>query len=410
MLVPTSVGASSSAQRAAAPVTQQLPRPVVDPTGDVFGPPIGTGPAPEVAKVPATSATIDPLRRDLSGVERQVADDERALGRARNESSEVSVRRAALEQLVARRTEQEARARSGSERAAAALATLASQRFVNGDHLMAGLDPALSSQEHEDLAVRKALMAAATRGSLGAAEHTRAAAERLGTELATYRDELDASVRRGTELDARIAALTGSIERGMQRGAALAAEIDAARLAADVEGTDMSVMALDAYWRAARLMGVVRPDCGLQWWMLAGIGRAESRHGTYRSGLGPNGVADPPFYGPDLDGSNPRFRVIPDSDGGVLDGTSRTDRAVGPMQFLPGTWRTNAIDNSGDGVADPQNIYDAAGAAGFYLCRKGPGLGDPARLREAYFSYNRSATYVDDVMTHGQGYRDAVAL
>lgn len=401
---------SAAAVPTVAEVRRQLPPPVVNPIGDVFGPPIGTGPAPEVATVPATSSTIDPLRRELDGVEQQLSADNRQLETARGESAEVVQRRAALEQLVARRTEQLAHAEQARDRASAALQSLASQRFVRGDHLMAGLDPALSAQEHEDLAVRKAFTSAATRGRLGATGHTGATVQRLSSELALFSSALEETSRRGDELTTRIDALTRSISEGMQRSVTLATDIDAARLSADVEGTDMSVMALDAYWRAARLMAVVRPDCGMQWWMLAGIGRVESRHGTYRSSLGPDGVADPPFYGPDLDGSNPRFRVIPDSDGGVLDGTSRTDRAVGPMQFLPGTWRTNAMDNSGDEVADPQNIYDAAAASGIYLCRKGPGLGDESRLREAYFSYNRSATYVDDVTSHAHGYRDAVPL
>ena len=60
-------------------------------------------------------------------------------------------------------------------------------------------------------------------------------------------------------------------------------------------------------------------------------------------------------------------------------------------------------------MADPQNLYDAALAAGVYLCRAGP-VTDDAGLRRAYYSYNRSGPYVDVVTQRAIAYRDAVAL
>jgi membrane-bound lytic murein transglycosylase B len=115
----------------------------------------------------------------------------------------------------------------------------------------------------------------------------------------------------------------------------------------------------------------------------------------------------PPIFGPPLDGSN-GFAVVGDSDGGAMDLVPTSDRAVGPMQFLPSSWRANEVDLTGDGAADPQNIYDAAATAAAYLCRSGPGLDDEARLRGAYFSYNHSLEYVDIVLGYAHGYRDAV--
>jgi membrane-bound lytic murein transglycosylase B len=48
------------------------------------------------------------------------------------------------------------------------------------------------------------------------------------------------------------------------------------------------------------------------------------------------------------------------------------DRAVGPLQFIPGTWSDYAGDGNADGIASPQNIHDAALAAGIYLlCGRG---------------------------------------
>jgi membrane-bound lytic murein transglycosylase B len=145
--------------------------------------------------------------------------------------------------------------------------------------------------------------------------------------------------------------------------------------------------------------------------VLAGIGRTESQHGTYRgSQLGTDGSVDPPVYGPYLDGRHAQFAIVPDTDGGAIDGTAATDRAAGPMQFLPGTWRRFGTDGDGDGEDDPQNLFDAAASAGAYLCHSGPGLTDEARLRSALLTYNRSVVYVDVVLRRGRDYADLLAL
>lgn len=41
--------------------------------------------------------------------------------------------------------------------------------------------------------------------------------------------------------------------------------------------------------------------------------------------------------------------------------------ALGPMQFMPGTWRGHAQDGNGDGKKDVQNIYDAIYGAAHYI-------------------------------------------
>ena len=45
------------------------------------------------------------------------------------------------------------------------------------------------------------------------------------------------------------------------------------------------------------------------------------------------------------------------------------------MQFIPSTWRTWQTDGDGDGVADPNDIDDAALAAAGYLCQSGDLIG-----------------------------------
>ncbi len=42
--------------------------------------------------------------------------------------------------------------------------------------------------------------------------------------------------------------------------------------------------------------------------------------------------------------------------------------ALGPAQFMPGTWATHGVDADGDGVADPFSIPDAVVSQGKYAC------------------------------------------
>lgn len=153
-------------------------------------------------------------------------------------------------------------------------------------------------------------------------------------------------------------------------------------------------VAVDAYAAAA---ASVPAECGLPWSLVAGIGAVESGHGTFGdSEPDPvTGVVSPPIRGPRLDGG--AFARIGDTDDGLLDGDTEYDRAVGPMQFIPGTWRVYAP--SAD--ADPQNIKDAAKATARLLCavseKEGRPLTDPDVEEAAIRAYNNDAAYVDAV-------------
>jgi len=164
-------------------------------------------------------------------------------------------------------------------------------------------------------------------------------------------------------------------------------------------GIPASVLA--AYRAAASRLARDDPSCGLRWEILAGIGRIESGHA--RGGrVDANGTAVR-IIGPVLDGS-PGVAAIRDSDGGQWDDDTVWDHAVGPMQFLPGTWRGFGADGSGDGVADPHNVRDAALAAGRYLCAGDVTLATPAGLAGGLLRYNRSMAYVANVMRWIQAY------
>jgi hypothetical protein len=79
--------------------------------------------------------------------------------------------------------------------------------------------------------------------------------------------------------------------------------------------------------------------------------------------------------------------------------------AVGPMQFLPATWRQFQADGDGDGVADIEDEEDAIAGAVRLLCAGGGD--DPAQLRAALFTYNRSDEYVEDVLAIARSYTTA---
>lgn len=159
--------------------------------------------------------------------------------------------------------------------------------------------------------------------------------------------------------------------------------------------TGIPLRALLGYAGAELAMQAEAPECRIGWATLAAIGHLESGHGTHAgSFLDIDGFARPPILGPDLDGIE--YERIDDTDGGRLDGSSATDRAAGPLQFIPSTWQQWGADGNGDRVADPQQIDDASLAAARYLCEYGD-LSDAGAWRTAIFAYNHVESYVEAV-------------
>lgn len=168
-------------------------------------------------------------------------------------------------------------------------------------------------------------------------------------------------------------------------------------------------VALNAYRVAEARMSSALPGCGVQWSLLAGIGRVESNHGRFRGAtLNSDGTSTPKIMGPPLDGK--QFAFITDSDRGSYDGDATFDRAVGPMQFIPTTWRSYAIDADGRGAPDPFNINDAALAAAHYLCVAGGNLRTEAGQRQAVLAYNHSDSYVAEVLALARAYASGIPV
>ncbi len=163
-------------------------------------------------------------------------------------------------------------------------------------------------------------------------------------------------------------------------------------------------MALSAYRNAERMMATADPACGISWNLLAGIGRIESMHAN-GGATDARGTAIRPIYGPSLDGTLPGNEVIVQSSGA---GRVTYARAMGPMQFLPGTWARYASDGDGDGVADPQNLYDATLAAARYLCSGGLNLRDQSQVMASILRYNNSMPYAQNVLGWAAAYATGV--
>ena len=144
---------------------------------------------------------------------------------------------------------------------------------------------------------------------------------------------------------------------------------------------------------------------GLPWQVMAGISKVESNHGRYGGAtVGPGGTVRPSIIGIALDGTNGTARIR-DTDNGLWDGDVVWDRAVGPFQFIPSSWRIFGVDGNNDGVADPNNVFDAIGAMRRHLCPDG----QIVDIEAAIFSYNHSAAYVARVLDWARRYTGPLA-
>ncbi|WP_030443222.1 lytic transglycosylase domain-containing protein [Actinoplanes subtropicus] len=171
-------------------------------------------------------------------------------------------------------------------------------------------------------------------------------------------------------------------------------------------GTKVSipVVALEAYGYAALVLEKTTPSCHLSWTTIAALGKVESDHGSANGAvLGADGEVQPPIYGLPLDGKGGR-QLVRDTDQGTIDGDTTYDRAVGPLQFVPQTWNSYKMDADNNGVADPNDIYDASLTAASYLCQGGRDLSKGASWWDAILSYNAVQPYAQKVFEAANDY------
>jgi hypothetical protein len=114
---------------------------------------------------------------------------------------------------------------------------------------------------------------------------------------------------------------------------------------------------------------------GLDWAILAGIGRVECNHGR-----------DP----------DPAC---------THEGAVNSAGAGGPMQFLASTWATYGVDGDGDGRIDRWDPADAIFGVARYL----RAAGAPADYEKAILAYNHAGWYVSEVKHWASIYRGSEA-
>ena len=169
-------------------------------------------------------------------------------------------------------------------------------------------------------------------------------------------------------------------------------------------------VALNAYRVAAARMANVESSCGIDWALLAGIGREESDHGRFGGAvLHADGVSTPTIIGPALDGVHWDYIPAP-ANGRALDGDAKFAHALGPMQFIPQTWAIYGTDANGDGRSDIFNINDAALGAARYLCAAGGNLRSEAGQIRAVLAYNHSDQYLAQVLALADAYRRGIPI
>ncbi len=106
---------------------------------------------------------------------------------------------------------------------------------------------------------------------------------------------------------------------------------------------------------------------GLDWTYLAAVGAVESEHGKQRA--------------------------------------RSSAGAIGPAQFLSGTWERFGLDGDGDGAASPHDPVDAVMAMAAYLRASGA----PQDWTKALWAYNHSPAYGREVVRRAAAYRVASA-
>ena len=194
---------------------------------------------------------------------------------------------------------------------------------------------------------------------------------------------------------------TGRLSPELIAAIAAPGEVDPGLQAAVPPGPlNIPAVALDAYRRAQAVLVSEMPDCGLQWPLVAGLGKVISDHGGE---LDPAGTTKGPIFGPRLDG-RPGLAQIIDTDNGRLDGDTGYDRAVGSMQIMPLVWSGVGADSDGDGKASPHSIYDSALAAGRYLCDDEAELDYAPAQARALFRYQRSDSFVRSAIGWSRAY------
>jgi hypothetical protein len=184
----------------------------------------------------------------------------------------------------------------------------------------------------------------------------------LQRRAATAQTALDQAQKTLAGLDVQARQAQAAVDSARQIAAAQAAA-QAARRTAMGPVTALGIPA--EFELAYRQAATTCP--GMRWTLLAGVGQVESGHGRTN---GPSSAG-----------------------------------AIGPMQFMPATFKAYAVDGDHDGVLSAWDPQDAIFTAAHYLCTsaaRSGGAGSAAGVHAALLAYNHAEWYVDLVLAAEQ--------
>lgn len=193
------------------------------------------------------------------------------------------------------------------------------------------------------------------------AEELRVREQRLETAVSRIREDRSAT---DTRIDSLRAAERTRIlrERAATGGPTMQRQRELRIARRDIVARPVKPISKKQYKRLYR-KSAEKYGFGRDWYILAAVGKVESEHGE---NMGPSSAG-----------------------------------AMGPMQFMPSTWKTSGVDGNGDGVANVMDPRDAIPAAARYLKTGGA----PQDWYAALFSYNHADWYVKKVLGVAEGYR-----
>jgi membrane-bound lytic murein transglycosylase B len=229
------------------------------------------------------------------------------------------------------------------------------------------------SQEAESSAVAQTVATAKAQQSMAGAATAQVSTGKRHADrsIATERSVAGIARRVGRLLTREQGLMTAARQQlaHQQAVAAAARAALAAQTAAFAGETQAGVGSIGVLPPSATYLALYRhaaATCpGLPWTLLAAIGQVESGHGRN-------------------------------------DGPSSAG-AEGPMQFMPATFASYAVDGDHDGRTEIDDPADAIFTAAHYLCSNGGGRGSAA-MSNAVFDYNHATWYVDLVLGLSQRY------
>ncbi len=188
--------------------------------------------------------------------------------------------------------------------------------------------------------------------------HLDVSAEQLDSEKAQKKEQMEA----------RLAQLKADEEAGLfERPPASGGEVQNAERELEIAREDIVARPVEPipYARYVQIYKASAKRYGFakDWYVLAAVGKVESNHGE---NMGPSSAG-----------------------------------ALGPMQFLPSTWKEYGVDGDKDGVANIMDPEDAIPAAAAYLKAGGA----PHDWYMALYTYNHAGWYVREVLGIAEGYR-----